>query len=132
MSSFIFHASAPEQEDAAEEMLFMHSRLANFIMIIAQLLPRNCLWKWISNILLLQTVFQGNLCPLLGFHKATLTCGQETKTTLKLLERCSPAKVTSVGATTENYKYTETKTIDQNKKILSSSCSLRVASLPYL
>jgi len=99
VSSFIFHAPAPE--DAAEEMLFTHSRLANFIMIIAQLLPFNCPWKWISNILLL-TVFQGNLCLLLAFYSATLTFGQKRKTRLRLLVRCSPAKVTSIGAATEN------------------------------
>lgn len=39
MSPFIFHAPAPEQEDAAEERFFMHNRLANFMMIIAQLSP---------------------------------------------------------------------------------------------
>jgi len=39
VSLFIFHATALEQEDAAEEMLFMHCRLDNFRMIMAQLLP---------------------------------------------------------------------------------------------
>lgn len=43
VSLFIFHAPAPEQEDAAEEMLFTHSRLANFIM--PNFSPVNCSWK---------------------------------------------------------------------------------------
>lgn len=39
VSQFILHAPAPEQEDAVKERFFMHNRLANFTMIIAQLLP---------------------------------------------------------------------------------------------
>lgn len=102
MSRFIFYVPAPEQEDSAEEVLSTCSRLANFIMTVAQLLLSKLPMEMNKQCFSSSNGISRQFVSPAGFHSAARTFGQKTKSRPRLLERRSPAKVTSIGSATEN------------------------------